>query len=121
MTNKLYAVLDDGKFEGDSYFQGVDQAIDYTEGMSLTDLKAKFAQKYAVDMYGGDYEELDDADREDIDDIVRKIKVAWIIDQKGIDIATAVFPDYIGSDGVLYTAMAASKRVISKMAIKVIE
>lgn len=118
MTDKLYAILDDGNFDGDSYFQGIDQALDYTEGMSLEDLKKEFAQKYAVDMYADGYDELDDSEKKEIDDIIKKIKLAWIIDQKAADTASAVFPNHIGNDGALYAAMAASKRVIDKMALK---
>lgn len=120
IKNKLFAIFHDGTFDGDNAFFCPDNRIPY-HGETMKALRYKFHEM----MLKEDWPELakaDDESRAVAEQQVRDewpIEGAWIVDQKTINVAQAIW-DAIepGGDHTTYACNRAAKAVVSQLAIK---
>lgn len=120
VKNKLFAIFHDGTFDGDSAFYCPDDRIPY-HGETMKELRKQFHEKKLKE----DWPELAKAvgeSRKTAEEEVREtwpIEGAWIVDQKTINVAQAIWDEVDPhGDSTSYACNRAAKAVVNHLAIK---
>jgi len=118
---KLFAIVHDGTFDGNSVFYCPDNKVEYKKGLTILDVKKDFLHKMVIDE-GGDplaNGELTPAEVVLIGDQVTdtyQVEGAWIVDEDGLKILEKIW-DAMGP-GADLDANHCTKVIAHMLAIK---
>ena len=101
---KLFAIVDDGHMNGDSEFSA-DSYVEYKKGMTLKDIRLAYAETEIC---------------QDFETDVKKIKVAWVVNQKIMKILDKVVTP-CHNDGQVYAMNHMLKKMAKTLCIKEIK
>ncbi len=125
-NKKLFAIVDDGNMNGDSPYN-VGIQVKYEKGMSLEDIRNAYIAKRGKEEFWPDerarpdFEEIKKVFEEELGNVAKNIKVAWIVDAKSLKIIENSFPDDIRNDSECYAANRSAKALTRQLATKIIE
>lgn len=109
MARKLFAVVNDGTFDGDSAYYCPGNQIPYRQGMSL---------KQVVEIYRKMLEAGDPGDPEFNEELVDGVTGAWVVDAKSLKILEIVWDSNPGNDSAVYNCNYIAKCIAARLAIK---
>lgn len=111
--SKLFALIHDGYFDGDSEFYFPDNAVPYSAGMTIGQLKEAYIVVLRERLKGFGYHQQEiDAEVQDVRECVfENIKGAVVVDEKVIKALKAIWESDPGSDSGVYGCNRSAKRV----------
>ena len=121
---KLFAIVHDGTFDGDSGFWVDSDRIKYKEGQGIRDVRAAYhAHRIKLDVESQkdlSPEVMRDACDEINETYTSQIKGAWIVDEDGLKVINAVLDAHgpPGGDHAAYRMNRSAKALANALAIK---
>lgn len=115
--SKLFAIVHDGTFEGDSNYHCPREEVPYKEGQSWDEIKEAFLQQ-EMKKWGGNINDAAEL-AEFIEEFgYQDITGAWVITEKQLEIISLVWESDPGCDSAVYRCNYIAKCIADKACIK---
>ena len=116
MARKLYAIVHDGTFDGDSLYYCPNCQVPYTKGMTIDNIRQAYLKQIEEAEKGNPFTYSHD---EWVNE-TNKIRGAWILDSRGLAACEAVWDSEPGNDSATYNCNTSAKHVADSMCIRII-